>query len=555
MNTVPGIHPIRHLSRYHDIAHVLLSHGFGFVFNHLSPEWRPWKHGFGPGPDGSAPPQDLAAHFRQALEELGPTFVKLGQVLSTRPDLLPPAYIGELSKLRDSVPPLPWEEICQVLSEEYGRAPDEVFASIDPQPLGAASLAQVHAATLKTGEEVVVKVQRPNITATISEDLDILTALAKASQSTALGDLYDFVGIVEEFSFTLKSELDYRQEGRNADRFRENFAHERYLYIPHIYWEYSRQHVLVQERLQGIKLDDVAGLTAAGYDCHRVALHCARMIVKEILEDCFFHADPHPGNLVVMPGEVIGAMDFGMVGHLAEGERRILVQLYSAIAGRDAAGIVDQLIRMGAVSPDIDRVALAHELNRLLNKYYGLPLKAIQAREVMEDIMPLAYRYRLRLPGDLWLLIKTIVVMWGVGLQLDPGFDIFTVFEPMAQRLVWELILPRQEWSQILLNRETDWADLLETLPRAGTRLLESAERGDLFQVRLKDWDLIMCRLDRQTTRLALSILVSALILGVAMLMRADTSGGLMQLLMGGGFLMALGLGVWLMISILRGTH
>jgi ubiquinone biosynthesis protein len=554
MSAFSSLRPIRHLSRYRQIAGVFFKHGFGFAFDHLGPEWRPWRRVCPPHPD-QALPQDLAAHFRQALEELGPTFVKLGQILSTRPDLLPTSYIAELSKLHDTVSPAPWEAIRQVLAEEYGRAPEEVFAAIDPQPMAAASLAQVHAATLTNGEEVVIKVQRPNILATISADLDILMALAMAAQSTALGRIYDLVAIAEDFGFTLHNELDYRREGRNADRFRANFAHERYLHIPRVYWEHTTQRVLVMERIYGINLDDISALDAAGYDRHRVALHSARIIIKEVLEDSFFHADPHPGNLVVMPGEVIGAMDFGMVGHLTERDRQNLIRLYYVSVTLNAGGIVEQLVRMGAASADIDRDALVRDIGRLLTKYHGLPLRDIRAREVVEEIMPVAFRHHLRLPSDLWLLGKTLAMMEGVGLQLDPSFDIFAVSEPVVRRLIWQLILPRQAWGQTLLSYGADWADLLGALPRTGNRLLERAERGDLFQIRLKDADLIMSRLDRLATRLALSVLVAALIVSLALLIPATTAGGPLQLPVAVGFIVAAGLGVWLLISILRGAQ
>jgi len=267
-------------------------------------------------------------HFRLALEELGPTFVKFGQILSTRPDLLPPAYIAELSKLQDTVPPEPWEAIRALLTQELGREPEEVFATIDPQPMAAASLAQVHAAPLPDGHEVVVKIQRLGITTVINTDLEILSFLAVRALDTPLGKIYDFVSIVDDFAFTLRNELDYCREGRKADRFRENFAGESHLYIPHVYWDFSSRRVLVLERIHGIKIDDIPVLDAAGYNHHRGALQSAHVIIKEVLEDGFFHADPHLGNFVVMPGEVICAMDFGMVGHLRERDRLNLIRLY-----------------------------------------------------------------------------------------------------------------------------------------------------------------------------------------------------------------------------------
>jgi len=547
----------RHFRRYREIARVFLKHGFGFAFDYLGPEWRPLRRALRPRPAEVRlwPSENLAAHFRQALEELGPTFVKFGQILSTRPDLLPPACIAELSKLQDTVPPAPWEIIRDVIAQELGHAPEEIFATLDPRPLAAASLAQVHAATLADGKEVVIKVQRPNILGTISTDLEILAALAKALQATALGQIYDFVAIADDFAFTLRSELDYRREGRNADRFRASFAHEPYLCVPRVYWEHTTQRVLVLERIQGIKIDDIPALDAAGYDRRRVALHSARIIIKEVLEDGFFHADPHPGNFAVMPGEVIGAMDFGMVGYLRDRDRLDLIRLYIASISLETDGIVEQLIRMGAASVEVDRQGLAQDIDRLLTKYYNLPLKEIRAREVVEEIMPIAYRHHLRLPSNLWLLGKTLAMMEGLGLQLDPDFDMFAVSEPFVRRLAWRLALPRRAWSQELLRQGADWGELISRLPRTGNRLLEQAERGDLFQIRLPDADPIMSRLDRLATRLTLSVLVAALIVSLALLIPLTTAGDLLQLPVAIGFILATALGVWLMISILRGTH
>lgn len=544
----------RHLQRYREIANAFFRHGFGFLFAHLEPEWPSVRQILRLPARRSVPtlPEDLAIHFRLALEELGPTFVKFGQILSTRPDLLPPAYLAELSKLQDTIPPEPWEAIRGLLTQELGHEPEEMFNTIDPQPMAAASLAQVHAATLPGGQDVVIKIQRPGITTMIGTDLEILSSLALRAQSTQLGKIYDFVSIADDFAFTLRNELDFHREGRNADRFRENFAGEPNLYIPQVYWEFSTRRVLVLERLHGIKINDIPSLEAAGYDGHRVALHSARIIIKEVLEDGFFHADPHPGNFVVMPGEVIGAMDFGMVGYLRDRDRRDLIRLYLVSVALDAEGIVDQLIRMGAAGAQIDQVALERDITRLLTKYYALSLKDIRARDVVEEIMPIAFRHHLRLPRDLWLLGKTLTMMEGVGLQLDPDFDIFEVSQPFVRRLVWRLVSPNQQWTRALLLGGADWTELLKALPRTGIRLLERAERDELFQLGLKDNERILRKLDRIATRLALSILVAGLIIGLAMLTPTTAPGSLAQWLVIIGFFSAAGLGIWLFISILR---
>lgn len=550
--TILPIRGVRHLRRFQQIAQILARHGFGELLDLLgaAPVF-PLARALRRRPS-LGPPQRL----RMALEELGPTFVKLGQVLSTRPDLLPPAYIAELARLQDTVPPEPWEPVRAQLEAELGAPVEEVFATLDPEPIAAASLAQVHAATLPDGAEVVVKVQRPDIEATINVDLDILADVARLLQTrTPLGELYDLPGIVEEFAATLRAELDFYREGHNADRFRANFANEPYLYIPKVYWEYTTRRVLVMERIRGIKIDDIAALDAAGYDRYRIGLHAARMVIKEVLEDGFFHADPHPGNFFVMPGEVIGAMDFGMVGYLSRRTRTDLVRLYVAAIQLDEEAVVDQLVRMGVVGGAVDRIGLQHDIGRLLRKYAGLPLKAIRARDVMEEAIPIAFRHHLRLPSELWLLGKTLAMMEGVGLKLAPDFDMFAVSRPYVQRFMREMASPRA-WMPSLIRGVGDWAQLLDMLPRTGMQLLTRAERGEL-EVSLRHQELgrALVYLDRLANRLALSILLAALIVGLALLVPAfhlAERGGLITALVILGFALASLLGLWLVISLLR---
>ena len=551
------VRTVRHLHRYREIVRVLVHYGFGELVEtlellpYLSLPRRLLRRG-----RPVVPPLGMPQRVRLALEELGPTFVKLGQVLSTRPDLLPPDYITELAKLQDAVLPVPWEPVRAQIEAELGAPLAELFATFDPTPIAAASLAQVYAATLTDGSEVVAKVQRPDIKATIESDLEILFDLFRLLQTrTSLGEIYDLPKIAEDFGVTLRAELDFYREGHNTDRFRANFADEPCLYIPQVYWDYTTHRVLTLERIYGIKIDDIQALDEAGLDRHGVALNAARMIVKEVLEDGFFHADPHPGNFVVMPGEVIGAMDFGLVGHLSHRMRSDLVRLYIVAVRLDEEGIVDQLIHMGVTTGGVDRAGLQHDVAGLLRKYYGMPLGAIRAQEVIDEIMPIAYRHHLHLPSDLWLLGKTLAMMEGIGLKLDPDLDLFAFSEPYVRRFAWQMASPRS-WGPPLIKGVGDWATLAGLIPRVGVQLLNRAERGELeIAVSYRELDRTLTRLDRLANRLSISVLLAALIIGLALFIpafnMAQQLGGA-TLWVVAGFVGASILGLWLVFSILR---
>ncbi len=547
----------RHLNRYRKISEILVSHGFGAfltqigLFSHLNLPRRLLRREPKPG-NGKT----VAEHIRLTLEELGPTFVKLGQILSTRPDLLPPGYMAELARLQDDVPPAPWEKIRATIEEELSDTLEDLFAEFDPIPIAAASLAQVHAAKLPDGREVVVKVQRPDIERTINLDLDILYDLARLAQDrTPMGEAYDLVELAEEFAISLRAELDYRREGHNADRFRTNFEAEDFLYIPQMHWDYTTRSVLVQERIFGIKVSDTAALDAAGYDRHQIALHAARMIIKEILEDGYFHADPHPGNIMVLPDEIIGMMDFGTVGHLDPQDRANLVRLYITAVRMDTVSLVEQLIQVGVADPGLDRVSLQRDIRRLLLKYHGLPLEDIRAGDVMENIRPIIYNYRLRLPSNFWLLAKTLVMMEGMGLELDPDFDMFKVSEPYVRRFLMRMWLP-SSWGPSVVHSATGWADLINSLPRQTTRLLGQVERGELeMQVSIPRFDQYIKRVDRITTRLILAMLMAAIIMALALLipgLNLVWPWSFFTWVVVVTFFIMVFLGAWLILSIIR---
>ena len=541
--------PIRHLRRYRHILTVFSRHGFGFALSHLPAEPL-WLRDLYPFP--SQEPSSLPVHFREALEELGPSFVKLGQMLSTRPDLLPPNYITELTKLQDKVPPVPWDEVRELLSEELNQPLEEVFAEIDQTPLASASLAQVHAGKLKTRQKVAIKVQRANIRPTLKTDLEIIHDIARyAQQYTPMGKLYDLVEIAEDFAATLYSELNYKTEGRNADRFRENFKKDHSVHIPWIYWEYTSERVMVMEYLEGIKINQIETLDIDGYDREKIAGNAARMIIKEVLEDGYFHADPHPGNFVVMEDEVIGAMDFGIVGFLSHVDRTNLIRLYNVAVQLDARGVTDELIHIGAAPSNVDRRALARDVERVLNRYSGLALKEIKLDELIGEVLPIAFEHRLQMPTNFWLLAKTLSMMEGIGLELAPDFDIFAFSSRYAARLMLKSNLPDGRWIQNIVRRGLAWGDLFEELPYTGRLILDRLEKGTPVKLELSRSNLEF--FDRLVTRLALSFIITGMIIGLAWLIPAVTQANwVVQTIVILSFLIALLMGGAILFSILR---
>ncbi len=550
----------RQLNRYRQIAEVMARHGFGAIISELGLEstlslpLRLLRREPRPVTRRSA-----AIHLRLALEELGPTFIKIGQIASTRPELLPRAYSEELSKLQDDVPPSPWEQVQPLIERELGLPIEEVFLAFDPEPIASASLAMVYAALLPDHTRVIVKVQRPNIEKVIETDLAIMRDVAKqAAERIRSTRVYDPAGLADEFAFALRAELDYEREGRNADRFQENFKNEDYLYIPKVYWELTTQRIIVQERIEGIKVDNIERLDAEGYDRDRIAMHAARFVIKEVFEDGFFHADPHPGNIFVLPGNVLGLMDFGSAGYLDDSDRRKLIRLYTAVIRFDVEAIVEQLIHMRIAGPSVDEVGLQRDLRRLLRKYYGLPLRLIAVDRLLAEIQPIIYEYHLQIPSDYWLLLKTFVVMEGLGKRLAPDFDVFAVSRPYVSRFLISLLIPTS-WGPGLLRDASGWIDLVMGFPRQSRRILGQLERGDLeLRVDVPAIYESTRQLNRMTNRIILAILVGALTIGLSLLLPSldlTWPWSLPTWLLVIGFLLIVMLAFWLIWSILRSNR
>lgn len=538
-----------HLSRSKQIAGVLLSHGWNFLRNN--------EEQIGATTSVAANARPL--HLRLALEELGTTFIKLGQILSTRADLLPPEYLVELTKLQDSAPPVAFEEIQQAIVVELGQPIENVFAQFDPVPLAAASIGQAHAAILWDGTEVVVKIRRPGVVEQVNEDLEILRELAAtASRHWDFADRYDLSGLVEEFSQTLRSELDYIREGHNAEKFAVNFAGDPFVHVPRVFWTATTSRVLTLEHIQGVKINDLNGLDEQGTDRRWLAQYATSVVLKMVCEDGFFHADPHPGNFFIEPQGVIGLIDFGMVGVLDEQTQGLLAELLIAISHQNADRLVDVFLDLGVTRKGIDRASVRRDIERLLSTYWGLPLGELKVAALLNDVYSVMRRHHLHLPSNLALLLKTVIMIEGVGVNLDPDFRLTNSLTPYTERLVLRQYSPFR-WARSFGRASLDLAKLGVEMPQHLRRIVAATESGNLqIGMRPEGFDPVIDRLERIANRIVLGVIAAAFINGLAVLVSVYRPPGWERwgwAVFAFGFVCALLLGLYLAWTILRPKH
>ncbi|MCR2825915.1 ABC1 kinase family protein [Microbacterium sp. zg.Y909] len=511
------------LGRYQEIADTLARHGLDFLAGELGitrflPARRRAAAGTPP-----APPADAPTQLRLVLEDLGPTFIKLGQLLSTRTDLLPPAYITELSKLQDAGPAVPAEQIRETVHQELGSDPEELFASFDWTPMASASIGQVHAATLGDGTPVVVKVRRPEVVRQVQDDLEIINTLAgRAAKVSSLARSYNITGIVKEFSDTLRAELDYLREARNAERFAQNFAARRGVMIPRVFWETTTSRVLTLERMTGIKVSDRQALDAAGIDAGALAAAGGKIVLTMIFEDRFFHADLHPGNLFVHPDGTLAFIDFGMVGELSEELAEQLADVFIGTGTRDAEALANALIELSVTQGSVDRRALRASVASFLSQHFDKPLGDIHFTRMVTDLLRILRESHLQLPHEISLVVRTLVVIEGVGVQLDPAFDLNAVLTPYARRLIRRR-LSFEALSKRMGRASIDAGALMLELPTRLRRLIESVDDNGI-EVHLRATELVplFARAERIGNRVVAGIITAALINSIGQLMGRD---------------------------------
>ncbi|ALS22846.1 ABC transporter [Paenibacillus naphthalenovorans] len=500
---------MRHISRYRDIAIALIRHGFGIVVEEIGFAQflsLPQRMFFEPK---KKDPKSVGERIRLVLQELGPTFVKLGQIASTRPDLLPEEIIRELEKLQDRVPPFSFQEVRGIIQEELADEPDNIFQHFEDTPLAAASIGQVHQAVLRSGEKVAVKVQRPNIASVIETDLEILQDLAAlAEHRLEWAARYQIRNMVDEFSKSLRAELDYTMESRNAEKIAKQFGNDPAIYVPKVFLEYSAKKVLTMEYVDGVKLNEPDKLKQYGYNPKNLAERLAKAIFHQIFNNGFFHGDPHPGNVLVLPGEVIAFIDFGMVGRLSPEMKYHFSSLVIALMRQSTDGVIKAIFRMGLVPDDVNMAQLRGDVEQLREKYYGVPLSQISLGEAVNDLFRTAFRHSIRIPPDLTLLGKTLLTVEGVVEKLDPAFRIFDIAEPIGRQLLKERLHPKSV-AETVWNRVSDYGELLLDLPKHMKEVTSLIKQGRLrLEIAVPELDLFLKKLDRISNRLSFSIVL-----------------------------------------------
>lgn len=550
----------RHVNRYRQILTVLIKYGFGELVEQLRIA-QYLEIGYKlVARQQRAQVESLttAQRVRMALEELGPTFIKLGQVLSTRPDLVPPDYIAEFTRLQQHVPPFPVAQARQIIEEELGRPVDAVYERFDGEPLAAASIGQVHRAALLGGEEVVVKVQRPGIESVIEVDLEILLHLAMLGEKhIEEWRLHRPSRIVEEFGRVIERELDFRTEAAHLERFAGQFLDDPTVYVPKVIHAASARRVLTLEYVDVIPATDVEALRAAGLDPKVIARRGTDLTLKQLFVHGFFHADPHPGNVFVLPDNVICLLDFGMMGRLDRYGRESFADLVYAVAQRDAAHAAAALLRLTThdEEDEPDPRAIEADLTQFIDLNIPGRLAELDFGKLMHELLALTRRHRLSIPPDLVTMLKAAATAERLVTRLDPELNVIAVAEPYLRRLKLDRLRPGRLWREVL-DSGGEFLQLVREIPGGVRDLLRLSKRGRLrigFEHRGLE-DLLQTH-ERVANRVSFAIVVAALIVGSSLIVQSRIPPllwGDIPLIGLVGYLTAGALGLMLLVSILR---
>jgi ubiquinone biosynthesis protein len=548
----------RNLGRLSEIAQVAVKHGFGYVFErHKLTDLIPRRHGVDVEPSANgASGSARGAHLREMLDELGPTFVKFGQLLSTRPDVVPPDIIVELRGLQDDVRAFPFADVRRVIEADLGQTLERLFLEFDEKPLAAASIGQVHRATLPNGRKVVVKVQRPDAPRQIEADLALLFQAARLTKERVRAlDFIDAEEIVDEFARTIRQELDYRLEARNAETFYKNFAGHPHVRVPRVYWSYTRARVLTLEFLEGTQLGDLELEAWTLEERRRLSYLIAEAWMTMIFRHGFFHGDPHPANILVVGRDQIGLVDFGLTGKLTDDDMSKLTRLFIDAAAENIEAIPKRLADLGVRYPKELEEAFHAELRELYYRYYGARLQEIDPLQVIREAFSLIYRMNLHLPTRFVMLDKAIATLGAVGVELYPDFNVFEIAKPYARSLMIERFTPRRVAAR---GRKETWriATMAAEIPYQVHDILEELRDGEIEVGFVhKGLDEFMLRMAVAFNRLTVALVVTGGLIGSSLIGIFAHQGpqvlgvNILSLV---GFIMSGALGVWLLWGVLR---
>jgi ubiquinone biosynthesis protein len=547
----------RHLKRYRHILTVLFKYGFGDLVDILRIEQyleiglqmisRKRRE--------QVEKLSRAERVRMVMEELGPTFVKLGQILSTRPDLISVEFIQELSKLQDNVPPFPYTEARQIIESELGRPLEDIFQHFEETPLAAASIGQVHRAQLKDGEEVVVKVQRPGIRKIIEVDLEIMLHLASLMERH-LEELqvHRPVRIVQEFARTLEKEIDYTIETSHIERFARQSMDDPTVYVPKVFRDTTTGRVLTMEYIDGIKASEIDRIEREGLDRKIITARGADLILGQIFDHGFFHADPHPGNIFVLPDNVICYIDFGMMGSIDRQTRENFAELIYTAVHRDEFRTTQMLLRLTEYDEKPEVRALERDLTDFIGQYLYVPLKDLQMEKLLHQLLKILSKHRLQIPQDLFLMMKALATVEGIGLLLDPDFEMIKQTIPFIRRVKMARYHPKRMADDIVRSG-VEFVQLVQEIPGETREILEQMKQGKIkMEFKHRGLEPMLSTHDQISNRIAFAIVIAALIIGSALIVLSKTPPFLFGISFIGiiGFLAAAVMGLWLLIAILK---
>ena len=547
----------RHLNRYRQIVSVLIKYGFDDLIDTLNIE-QYFEMGLGMISRKERPPVERftrAERVRMALEELGPTFVKLGQILATRPDLVSAEFVREFEKLQDHVPPFAYEEARQIIEKELGQDVEGLFECFDEEPLAAASIGQVHGARLNDGEAVVVKIQRPGIRKVVEVDLEIMLHLASLMERHLEEvEMHRPTRIVAEFARSIEKEIDYTVEASHMERFAAQFQGDMTIYVPKVFREWSTERVLTVEYIDGIKASEVNRIDEEGLDRKSITARGADLIFKQIFEHGFFHADPHPGNIYVLPDNMICYLDYGMMGRIDRQTREDAAELIHALSRGDESKTIQALLKLVDYDEQPDVRTLERDMADFAGHHLYKPLKDIDMGKLLQELLELLSQHRLAIPQVLFLMLKALTTWEGVGRSLDPDLHIMERAAPFIRRVRTERMHPERIAGDVF-DTSMELLRLAQEMPGELRELLLRLKQGKL-KVELKHQGLegMLARQDQARNRVAFSIVIAALIIGSALIVLSRTPPLIFGISVMGiiGFAAAAFLGAWLFLAIMR---